>query len=318
MPTALVTDYTFDSLEIEREVLEPLGLEVIGAQCRTQSELIERVSVADYVIVQFAPVDNKVIAAMSKTKVIVRYGIGYDNVDVVAAKEHGIPVCNIPDYCVDEVADHTLAFILSGTRQVGPNARIVARGDWGRASPLGRMNPLCNLTVGLVGFGRIGRAVASRLKGFKCTILVHDPAVDEVAIASAGANAVNLTTLLQKSDIVSLHCPALPSTQHLIRAETIQQMKDAAMLVNVARGSVVHTQDLTAALQSGKLSYAALDVLEVEPPERDHPLRALDNVILHSHIASTSPAAAYKLRHTAASIVAAAAEGRPLSNVVNP
>ncbi len=317
MSKVLVTDYTFDSLETERAILEPIGLRVDGAQCRTQQELLDRVGDVEYLMVQFAPVDATVIDALTAAKVIVRYGIGYDNVAIEAARKKGIPVCNIPDYCIDEVADHTLAFILAGTRALIPNGKHVAQGQWGRATPLERMNPLRDLTVGLLGFGRIGKEVAARLKPFKASVLVHDPAVDPALLNRAGVTGVAFDALLERSDVISLHCPALPSTRHLIREETIRQMKDGAVLINVARGSVVHTDDLTDALQSGKLAYAALDVLETEPPGNDHPLRSLDNVLLHSHLASSSPAAAHRLRSTAASIVAAAAQGHPLPNVVN-
>lgn len=317
MPRVAVTDYTFDSLDIETEILEPLGLTVDGAQCTTPSQVREFLQDADYVITQFAPVDATVIEALRKAQVIVRYGIGVDNVDLEAARQKGIAVCNIPDYCVDEVADHTLALILASTRQVVANANHVARGEWGLAVPLQSMTTLKELTVGVVGFGRIGREVAARLMPFKGRVLVSDPAVDADVIRSAGAEPVDLNQLLAASDIVSLHCPAIPATQHLIREETIAQMKQGAILVNVARGTVVCTSDLTAALESGRLAFAALDVLETEPPAADQPLRTSNKAIVHSHIASASAAAAAKLRQGAAMIVAAAAQGKPLPNVVN-
>lgn len=317
MPLVVITDYTFDSLDIERKVLEPFGLSVHGAQCRTQSELIDLVVAADFVITQFAPIDASVIAVMDDTKVIVRYGIGVDNIDLEAAKEKGIPVCNIPDYCVDEVADHTLGLILAATRQVVANANFVTQGNWGLAVPLHRMLCLKNLTIGIVGFGRIGREVAARLLPFKCRVQVYDPMAEMAAVQDLGCELVDLDSLLESSDLVTLHCPSNSATFHLIDANAIAKMKEGAILVNVARGSVVSTDDLLAALTSGKLSFAGLDVLESEPPAIDHPVRGMVNTIVHSHIASASAAAVAKLRTEAATIVAKAAQGEPLPSVVN-
>ena len=269
MTLVAVTDYTFDSLDIETKLLEPLGLTVGGAQCKTRAELIDLLAHADYVLTQFAPIDAAVIGAMQSAKVIVRYGIGVDNVDLVAAREKNIPVCNVPDYCTDEVADHTLALILASTRQVVANASLVAGGNWGLATPVEAMSTLRDLSVGIVGFGRIGREVAARLLSFKCCIQVFDPAVDQNTIRSAGCKPADLETLLASSDLITLHCPSIEATHHLVRSESIRQMKDGAILVNVARGAVVCTDDPSDALRSGKSSFAALDVLEVEPPAGD-------------------------------------------------
>lgn len=176
MPTVAITDYTFANLEIEKSILDPIA-QVVGGQCKTPEALIELVQDADAVITQFAPVNAAVIDAMRRAKIIVRYGIGVDNVDLQAAKAKGIPVCNIPDYCIDEVADHTLAFILCMTRQVVPNALLIREGKWGLATELAHMRTLKDQTVGVVGFGRIGREVVARLKAFKPQVLVFDPEI---------------------------------------------------------------------------------------------------------------------------------------------
>ena len=178
MPVVAVTDFTFPSLDIEEAALRPLGAELRAGQCKTSEALIPLVREADAVITQFAPLTADVIASMERAKVIVRYGIGVDNVDLDAARRRGIPVCNVPDYCIDEVADHTLAFMLAITRQVVPNALKIRDGNWGLATPLDEMRTLREQTVGIVGFGRIGREVAARLQPFKCRRLVFDPAVD--------------------------------------------------------------------------------------------------------------------------------------------
>jgi D-3-phosphoglycerate dehydrogenase len=298
-------------------VLRPLGLSVVGAQCRTHEELKGLVHDADYVLTQFAPVGAEVIAAMKQARVIVRYGIGVDNVDLGAARDKGIPVCNVPDFCIDEVADHTLGLILAATRQVVANADHVRQGQWGLAVPLTSMLALKRMTVGVIGFGRIGREVAERLRPFKCRLLVFDPAVDAAEIDSFGGESVGLEPLFAASDLVTLHCPATPKTRHLINEASISRMKDGAILVNAARGSVVCTDDLVKALESGKISFAALDVAEVEPPTADDPLRTMPNVILHSHIASASQSAVTTLRREAASVIACAERGEPLPNIVN-
>src|SRR6476660_9789897 len=175
MQRVIVTDYSFPNLEIEEGILKPRGHAVVGGQCKTAEALIPHVAQADVVITQFAPLKADVIAAMSKAKAIVRYGIGVDNVDLEAARAKGIPVCNVPDYCIDEVADHTLALILATSRAVVPNWSHVKTGHWTLPVPLDAMWALKYTTIGVVGYGRIGQAVAKRLLAFNCNLLVHDP-----------------------------------------------------------------------------------------------------------------------------------------------
>jgi D-3-phosphoglycerate dehydrogenase len=313
-----VTDYTFDCLDVERAILDPLGCEVVGQKSgKDPGQLIALVRDADQVLTQFAPVDAAVIGALQKCRVIVRYGIGVDNVDLGAAAARGIPVCNVPDYCIDEVADHTLGLILDLTRKIAVNAAKVRAGGWGLAVQLDALFALKDLTVGLIGFGRIGRQVAQRLVPFRCRILVCDPAVPPSAIQNAGFIPVSLEEVLHSSDLVSLHCPSTEQTRCLINGESISRMKVGALLVNTSRGTLVKTDDLAAALQSGRLSAAALDVTDPEPLPAGHPLLALDNVILTPHMASASPGAVATLRQQAAAIVARAVQGKPLPNIVN-
>jgi D-3-phosphoglycerate dehydrogenase len=313
-----VTDYSFPSLDIEKAILEPLGCEVASLKTgKDHQELCALVQQADFVIAQFAPVNAAVIEAMQKCKVIVRYGIGVDNVDLRAAAAKGIPVCNVPDYCIDEVADHALAMILDLTRKITANAAKVKAGGWGLAVPLQAMFALKDMTVGVVGFGRIGREVANRLKSFKCKVLVYDPIADAAAVEAAGFAPAALDELLASSDLVTLHCPSNEKTQYMINAQSISTMKPGAMLVNTSRGTLVKTDDLASALQTGKISAAALDVTDPEPISPGHPIVKLDNCIITSHIASCSDAAVQKLRSDAAGIVVRAIRGQKLPNVVN-
>lgn len=311
-----ITDYSFPTLEIEEGILRP-GAEIVSGQCKTPETLIPLVAEADAVITQFAPIKADIIAAMQRARVIVRYGIGVDNVDLEAARAKGIPVCNVPDYCIDEVADQTLAFILATTRQVVGNCLNVRNGKWGLAKTLDQMRALRDLTVGVVGFGRIGREVVSRLRPFKCRILVSDPVVAASEVHQAGAEPADLATLLSDSDVVTLHCPSTPQTRGLINRETLNGMRRGVILINVARGDVVDPAALTDALQQGHVGAAALDVFAPEPIPADHPILKLDNVIVASHIASASVPAVKKLRETAANLALAAVRGMPLSNIVN-
>jgi D-3-phosphoglycerate dehydrogenase / 2-oxoglutarate reductase len=319
--TVAVTDFGTDVLDIEKAILEPLGCKVIGplrgADAKDQQKLAALVADADFVITQFSPVAAAVIEAMQKSRIIVRYGIGVDNVDLKAAAAKNIPVCNVPDYCINEVADHALAMILDMTRKITANAALVKSGRWGLAGPLESLHVLQDMTVGLVGFGRIGREVAGRLKAFKCKTLVFDPAVAAETVVAEGCVPVSFGELLRSSDLVTLHCPSNDKTKYMINAQTLSAMKQGAMLVNTSRGTLVKTDDLIAALRNGHLSAAALDVTDPEPIPPDSPLVKMDHVVINAHIASGSPAAGNKLRRGVAQIVAMAVKGQPLPNVVN-
>ena len=314
----VITDYSFPNLEIEEGILVSAGHEVVAwKEKRPAEELVELVRDADAVITQFASVNTGVIANMRQAKVIVRYGIGVDNVDLAAARARGIPVCNVPDYCIDEVADHTLAFILATTRQVVTNSNLVHSRKWGLATSLDQMRALRDLTVGVVGFGRIGREVAARLRAFKCRVLVHDPVVVDSTIIHAGCAPASLAQLLSDSDVITLHCPSTATTRGLINRSSLATMKRGVILINLARGDLVDSQALTEALQSGQVSNAALDVFAPEPIPGDHPVLQMENVILASHIASASVPAVRKLRETAAGLALMAVRGELLPNVVN-
>ena len=317
MSKAVITDYTFPDLSIETQILEAAGLEVVSGQCKTPQDLIVLTASADYVITQFAPIDADVIKSMSNCKVIVRYGIGYDNVDCETAKKKGIPVCNIPTYCIDEVADHTLSFILSMTRQLLANAKYVQNGKWGLGTDLSKMRGLYDSTVGIIGLGRIGQAVAKRLQGFGCRLMAYDPVVNSTQAASISCQLVDLDYLLSNSDIITLHCPSLPTTKNIINHSTLLKMKKGSLLINAGRGDLICADALTEALITGHLAGAAIDVFSTEPVPNDSPLLDMDNVLITSHIASASPQSAEMLRETAAQIVVISSKGEPLPNIVN-
>jgi D-3-phosphoglycerate dehydrogenase / 2-oxoglutarate reductase len=316
-PRIVITDWTFPDLKIEEEILQAHGAELVARQCKTEADLIALCADADAVITQFARVNANVVSAMRKARAIVRYGIGVDNIDLEAARERRIPVCNIPDYCIDEVADHTLALILATTRQVVTHTTHLRAGNWGLATRLAAMKALRDLTVGIVGFGRIGREVVKRLMPFKCAVQVFDPVVPAAEIDKLGARPASFEELLANVDVLTLHCPSTAQTRKLMNRETFSKLKPGAIFINVSRGDLADPDALTAALQSGHLSAAALDVFDPEPIPADHPIRALANVILAPHIASCSMPAVTKLRESVASLALAAVRGQPLPTIVN-
>ena len=318
MSKAVITDYAFDDVEIERKIIESLGCGLVAQKSgKDPVALAALVEDADFVITQFAAIDAAIIGKMKRCKVIVRYGIGVDNVDLKAAAAKGIPVCNIPDFCTDEVADHALAMILDLCRRITQNALKIRGGAWGLAVPISDMRSLKDQTVGIVAYGKIGREVALRLKAFKCKILAYDPVTDPAKIRADGVEPVSLDQIYERSDIVTLHCPSVESTRYMINASSLAKMKKGAMLINVSRGTLVRTDDLVAALRSGHIAAAAMDVTDPEPINTDNPLVAMENVLINAHIASASPQAVRKLRNDAANTVGLLMNGEKLRNIVN-
>ena len=301
MSKVIITDHGFPSIEVEKSVVESAGfqLESINPICKTEDDVIERCKGAKTLIVQWAPVTRRVLEALPEVKCIVRYGVGVNNFDLDAAKDLGVTAANVPDFCVDEVSDHTMAMILSLCRRMPQDHNQIVKGKWG----INHLRPLqasCDLTIGLVSFGNIARLVAQKAQCFRFNVIAFDPLLPDEMFNEFGVKRVDLDTLLAESDIVSLHCPLIPATTHLINRETIAKMKQHAILINTSRGPVVKEDDLIEALQSGKLRGAGLDVFEVEPLPAGSPLRELDNVILTSHVASTSERAVKQLQRKAA------------------
>ncbi len=316
-PRVVVTDYSFGELSLETAILEPLGCTITAGQCRTEQEAIELLAGAEYVMTQFAPITSRVIDTLDNARVIVRYGIGVDNVDIAAAAARKIPVCNVPDYCIDEVADHTIGMILSLTRQMVRVASSVKAGQWASGVPLSSLHAVKELTTGVVGTGRIGREVISRLKPFKTPILAYDPILSDAQAQALGVEKVSLDYLIEHSDLITLHCPSTPETKHMINAQSLARMKDGVLLINVARGTLVDMAALVSALQSGKLAGAALDVTDPEPINADSPLLGMDNVVITSHMASASIKSVPELRSRVAQTVVRSIRREPLLTCIN-
>jgi D-3-phosphoglycerate dehydrogenase len=311
-----VTDYVFPSLEPEQRVLAPLGVELRPRQCKSEEEIIALTQGADAVLNCYAKMTARVIEKLGRCKIIARYGIGVDNVDLIAATRAGIVVTNVPDYCIDEVSDHALALLLALARRVVSADSAVKAGAWDVVAHAG-IRRLRGQALGLVGFGKIAIAVAAKAQSFGLRVLAYDPYLDSEAMGRHGVQAVDFDGLLAESDAISIHVPLLPETRNLIGARELARMKSTAFLINTSRGGIVDELALAVALKAGRIGGAALDVLGVEPPPPDHPLRKLPNVILTPHLAFYSRESVIELQTKAAEEVARALKGEPPRSPVN-
>ena len=258
----------------------------------------------------------RVIAELKRCRVIARYGIGVDNVDLAAATRAGIVVTNVPDYCVDEVSDHGLALFLALARRVVAADQAVKSGAWDVVAHKG-IQRLRGQTLGLLGFGKIARALAVKAQALGMQVLAFDPFVDAETMARLKVRGADMDTLLTESDAVSVHVPLSPETRGIIGERALARMKPTAFLINTSRGGLVDEQALAAALMAGRLAGAALDVVEKEPPPPDHPLRKAPNVILTPHLAFYSREAVVELQTKVAEEAARALRGEPPRSPVN-
>jgi D-3-phosphoglycerate dehydrogenase len=303
MPTLqiVITDTSFPETEIEESILSPLKPKITVGRCRTEDEVLAIARDADAVMVQWAPISRQVIAQLTQCRIISRYGVGVDMIDLEAAREHRIKVANVPDFCVEEVATHTLGFLVALGRKIVWQDRLLRQGVWNAANAIRPVNRFRGQTLGLVGVGQIGKRFAELAAPLGLRILGYDiqPPKDPAPVI-----LTDFVTVIRESDYLSLHCPLTKETQHLINAEVCREMKPSSFLINMARGGVVDTAALLEALSSGHLAGAALDVFEQEPLPADHPLTKMDNVILTPHLASYSLEADTQLREgTARNIV---------------
>jgi D-3-phosphoglycerate dehydrogenase len=316
--TVVVTDHDFEDLSIERAALGD-AVEVIGLSDEPGAP-VDPATLAEYapdaVVNLRTTLSAEHVAALDGCRVIARYGIGVDNVDVDAATERGIPVTNVPDYCREEVATHAIALLLGLLRGVGRYDDSVGDGEWDRAvgAPLHRLS---TRTVGVVGYGAIGRAVGARIDALGADVIASDPFLEPADVADDPAELVPFEDLLARADAVTVHSPLTADTRELFDAEAFARMRDAAVLVNVARGPIVDDDALATAIEEGTVAGAGLDVFPEEPPAPDHPLRDHPRVLATPHVAWYSEEANDDRRRTVAGIVADALAGREVGNVVN-
>ncbi len=323
----VVTDSEYADTAIEAEALGRVagGVALSRAQlldaagrAAGPAGLADAAGDADGVLTQGYPLTAEGIGALARCRVIARYGVGVDSVDVAAATARGIAVCNVPDYCVDEVSDHALALLLASARRVAAQDRCVREGRWA-ARAAGPVRRLRGRTLGVVGFGRIGQALAAKAAAVGLRVVARDPLVADEAVRAAGAEpAGTLEALLAEAHFVSVHVPLGAGTRALIGEPELRRMRPDAVLINTARGGVVDEAALARALREGWIAGAALDVRQTEPAAPGHPFAGLPNVILTPHMAWYSEESEIEVRRKAAEGVAAVLSGRRPPYLVNP
>lgn len=293
----------------EAAAMSPITSGFVPPGVTTEQRVIEMAKDADGILVVRADITARVMDALPRLKVIGRYGIGLDNVDVAAAEARGIAVVYAPGFCAREVADHTMAMLLACSRKLEPLHRGMMQGTWGRdgASPI---RGLYTQTLSLLGMGQIGRAVAARAQAFGLRVIAHDPALRDEDARALGIESVSKERLVADADFLSLHLPLLASTKHAIGARELARMKPTAFLINTSRGPLVDETALAHALAAGRIAGAALDVFEREPLPADSPLRGLTNALMTPHTAGLSDEGQMLVREIVASTMAEVLAGR--------
>ena len=317
-----VTDYIEDNLDWEAEQLAKAGIDFQAYQLKfkPEDEVVAKIGDADIIVVNMVKMTDSLLSKLKKCRLLIRHGIGYDNVDVPACTRHGIQFAYQPDYCTEDVAEHAIALIFACARKVVRSRRTLeassASGQWDFAGlfPVYRMQ---GKTLGLVGVGRIGSRVYQKLKSFGFRIIGTDPYLSDRRKADLGMEFVPFDTLLRTSDLLTIHTPLNDETRHLINARTLGLMKPTAYLVNTARGPIVDSMALADALKRKQIAGAAIDVYDQEPPPPDHPLFGLDNAILTPHLAWASEESGQQIRKSILDDILAGAAGKPARFVVN-
>ena len=311
-----VADSVFPNLDTARSVLSAIGPDLQLAPQATPEAILKIAAGADALLVTYAKITADMIAQMKKCRIISRFGIGVDNVDLAAATSARIVVTKVPDYCIDEVSDHALALLLAAARKITQSNAQVHAGRWEMPAvvPIHRLR---GAVLGLAGFGRIPQLVAPKAKAFGLNVIAFDPFVPRDVFAREGVESVDFAQLLKRSDYISIHTPLMPETRGLFNADAFRQMKPTAYLINTARGPIVDEAALADALDGGRLAGAALDVMPQEPPVGS-PLLGRENVIITPHTSFYSEESLLELQRKAAEEVVAVLTGKPPRNPVNP
>ena len=307
----VVTDHSFPALESEEAAAKAAGADFAVHRCGTDTEVAAAVAGADVVAVQFAQFGPLSAASVRPGATVIRYGVGYDNIDLAAAAANGLKVGYVPDYCADEVADHAAAAVLSLLRKLATLDSSVRAGEWNAVGTAGTIKPFSRTVVGFFGMGRIGERLKARLAGFGFDFIAADPELTPTRAEATGVALVDADALLARADIVSPHAPATPETVDFFDAARLAKMQPHAMIVNSARGQLIVEEDLARALTDGVIAGAALDVFRTEPLPADSPLRGAPNCLLSPHAAWYSDAAIGRLQRLVAEDIARALDGRP-------
>jgi len=320
--TVVITDYDYGDVDIERAIIEGAGLRLVAAQCKSEDDVIAAARDADAIIAQYATVGAKAIGALTRCRVIARYGTGTDIVDVDAATRRGILVTNVPnDWCENEVADHAMALLLAAARKICRYDQATRSGtwQWQTGEPIHRIS---GRTLGLLSFGAIAQAVGRRATGFGLRVIASDPYMPTADITARGAVPVSLEELLEQSDYLVIQAPLTKETHHLIGERELRRMKPTAILINTARGPIVSDEALHQALSDNWIAGAGLDDIEEEPAKLpgwtpENPLFRLDNVIITPHAAYYSEEAIRTVREFAAQEVVRVLTSQPPLSPVN-
>lgn len=309
----VITDCDHGSIEEEQKVLTRIGAELVLAQVREEEELIRVCKEADGLINQYALLTRRVLEQLPACKVIARYGVGVDSIDLKAATDLGIVVANVPDYCVEEVASHAVAMLLTLVRKTAFFDRKVKSNQWDfrQGIPIGRIR---EKTLGLIGSGKIGLSMAKMIFPFGVKVMAYDPYLKE---APEGVQLKDFEAVLRESDFISIHCPLNDSTRHLIGEKEFKKMLKRPILINTSRGPIIDEKALIQALEEGLLSGAGLDVMEKEPPDPQNPLLKMENVILSPHVGFYSEESIRELKRRTAENVSAVLTGKWPRSVVN-
>lgn len=313
----VITDCDHASIDTEQKVADAAGHELVLTQCSTEEEVIAAAAGADALVVQYAPITAAVLAALPTVRAIGRYGVGVDTVDLAAATERRVAVCNVPDYGTEAVSDHAIALAVATVRGL----RILDRGVRNGSADLEKATPIrqfSTLRFGVLGFGRIGHATARKAAGIGFDVAVSDIRFEPGTTTEEGWPVLSLSELLARSDVLSVHTPLDPDTRHLLNAETLAQLPAGATVVNTARGGVVDTDAITDALASGHLQGAGLDVFEDEPLPADHPLTTFERCILTPHAAFYTEQSYTELKRRTVQNVVDVLDGRTPQNILNP
>ena len=311
----VITDREYESIENEREVLSQLDVDLQDYQYKDKENILRVAKDADALIIQYAKMPRDLIEELDNCKIIARYATGFDGIDLDACTEKGIYVCNVSDYCRDEVSTYALSLLLEMATRVGKHNQWTHDGNW--FGMPGKQHSLKNQVIGVISFGRIARAYIEKIKPLCNNIWVYDNHDNVEAIRAAGAEPKSLDEIYAGADYISLHCPLTPETHHMINKEAFKKMKNTAVVINVARGPVVSEEDLIWALENHEIAGAALDVMEQEPPKKDNPLFGFDNVLITPHTAWYSEESQAVLQRTPAEEVVRVLNGEVPLNVVN-
>jgi len=320
--TVVIADYDFGEVDIEREIIERAGFELVAAECKSEDEVIEIARDAAAIVTQYSAISARVIAELTRCRVIARYGTGVDVVDVAAATEHRVLVTNVPnEWCEDEVADHAMALLLSAARKIMIYDRETRRGvwQWQSGAPIHRLR---GSTLGLLSFGAIARAIAVRASGFGMKIIAHDPFVRDEEIIAAGAGPATLEELITESDCLVVQAPLTPQTYHLLDTDQLRRMKPTSILVNTGRGPIIADRALHRALAEGWIAGAGVDDIEEEPAKirnwrPENPLFGQDNIVITPHAAYYSAESMATLRRFVAEEVVRVLTGQAPRSPVN-